>query len=54
MQILYEQSKVSNIVGNAVFGVLDKRVALEQLLRGTGLEAIYSADDAATICRKLN
>ena len=54
MQILYEHNKVVNILGNAVSGVLDKHIALEQLLRGTGLEAIYSAENAATIRLKSN
>src|SRR3546814_6403738 len=30
-------------------GELDKRQALQRLLEGTNLEAVYSADDAATI-----
>jgi len=49
MQLLYKSSEVSGITGNAVSGELDKRVALELLLKNTGLAAVYSSDTAATI-----
>jgi hypothetical protein len=49
MQLLYEHLAVAGAMSNAVFGELDKRFALEQLLRGTGLEIVYSSDNAVTI-----
>ena len=49
MELLYEHMAVADAIGNAVAGEFDKRAALEQLLRGTGLEIIYSSDKAATI-----
>lgn len=49
MQLLYEQSTVADIRGNAVSGELDKKTALEELLRNTGLEVVYSSEGAATI-----
>ena len=49
MQLLYEYAIVKGIRGDSVSGVLEKRAALEQLLRNTGLEAIFSSDSAATI-----
>lgn len=51
MQVLYEQGIVTKAVSNAVSGDLDKRVALERLLRGTGLEVVYSEENAVTIRR---
>ena len=49
MQLLYEYAIVHDVRGNSVTGVLEKRAALEALLRNTGLEAIFSSDSAATI-----
>jgi iron complex outermembrane receptor protein len=49
MQLLYQYNAVAKLMGNAVNGQLEKRVALELLLRNTGLEAVYSSDDSATI-----
>jgi outer membrane receptor protein involved in Fe transport len=49
MQLLYQYNAVKNAHGNAVNGDLDKRAALEQLLRNSGLEVVYSSDSAATI-----
>lgn len=51
MQLLYEHTAVAGVIGDAVSGDIDKRAALEQLLRGTGLEIIYTSDHAATIRR---
>ena len=49
MQLLYEHDAVAGTNGNAVIGELDKQTALIQLLRNTGLEAVYSSESAATI-----
>ncbi len=49
MQLLYEYAIVKHVRGNSVTGVLQKRAALETLLRNTGLEAIFSSHSAATI-----
>lgn len=49
MQLLYEYAIVQNVQGNSVIGVIDKHAALNDLLRNTGLEAVFSANDAATI-----
>lgn len=49
MQLLYQYDTVSGFTGNAVTGELDTHVALESLLRHSGLEIIYSSDIAATI-----
>ncbi len=49
MQLLYQYSAVKDAQGGRVHGTLDKRVALEQMLRNTGLEVIYSSEEAATI-----
>jgi len=49
MQLLYRYDIVSHATANPVTGQLEKHVALEQMLRGTGLEAIYSGDSTATI-----
>lgn len=51
IQILYQYNAVKNAQGNAISGDLDKRAALEQLLRHSGLEVVYSSDSAATIRR---
>jgi len=49
VQMLYRSEAVSNLMARSVRGSLDRRQALQQLLEGTGLEAVYSADDAVTI-----
>lgn len=49
MQLLYEHTVVEGLNGNAVVGVLEKRAALERLLRHTGLEAVFTSRNAATI-----
>jgi iron complex outermembrane recepter protein len=49
MQLLYRYDIVSHATANPVAGQLEKHVALEQMLRGTGLEAIYSGENTATI-----
>src|SRR6202048_935913 len=49
MQLLYRYDIVSHAKASPVTGQLEKRAALEQLLRGTGLEAVYSNDTTATI-----
>lgn len=49
MQLLYRFEAVESATANAVIGEFDKRAALKILLDGTGLEAIYSKDNAATI-----
>lgn len=49
MQLLYEYRVVEGRTGNPVFGVLEKHRALLRLLRHTGLEAVFTSHDAATI-----
>ena len=49
MQLLYRYDIVSHATANPVAGQLEKHVALEQMLRGTGLEAVYSGENTATI-----
>src|ERR1700722_6203195 len=49
MQLLYRYDIVSHATANPVAGQLEKHVALEQMLRGTGLVAIYSGENTATI-----
>jgi TonB-dependent receptor len=49
MQLLYRYDLVSHATASAIHGQLEKHAALDQLLRGTGLEAIYSNDSTATI-----
>jgi iron complex outermembrane receptor protein len=49
MQLLYQYSAVASARGNAVNGDLEKHAALEQLLKNSGLEVIYSSDSVATI-----
>src|ERR1700722_2216461 len=53
MQLLYQYGAVANARGNAVVGDLDKHTALDQLLKNSGLEVIYSSESAATIRPKL-
>lgn len=49
MQLLYEYDVVQGIRGNPVIGVIEKHAALQELLRNTGLEVVFTANDAATI-----
>lgn len=49
MQLFYANSVVRNQRASEVHGNLDKHDALTRLLRGTGLKAVYTSDDAATI-----
>ena len=49
MQLLYEYDIVRDLRGNPVIGVIEKRAALEELLWNTGLEAVFTSNDAATI-----
>src|SRR6202049_570399 len=49
MQLLYRFDVVSHATASPVTGQLEKHTALEQLLRGTGLEAVYSDENTATI-----
>ncbi len=49
MQLLYRFDIVNHATANPVTGQLEKHAALEQLLRGTGLEAVYSNENTATI-----
>ena len=49
MQLLYRYDIVSHKTASPVTGQLEKHAALDLLLRGTGLEAVYSNDNTATI-----
>jgi TonB-dependent receptor len=49
MQLLYRYDVVGHATAKPVAGRLEKHAALEQLLRGTGLEAVYSDGNIATI-----
>src|SRR6202022_1586371 len=49
MQLLYRYDVVDPAPATPIAGKLEKQVALEQLLRGTGLEAVYSDGNTATI-----
>src|ERR1700738_640354 len=49
MQLLYRYDIVSRATASPVAGQLEKHTALEQMLRGTGLEAVYSNENIATI-----
>jgi TonB-dependent receptor len=49
MQLLYRFDVVSHATASPVRGQLEKHEALEQLLRGTGLQAVYSNENTATI-----
>src|SRR6202051_213341 len=49
MQLLYRYDVVSHATARPVTGQLEKHAALERLLQGTGLEAVYSNDNTATI-----
>jgi TonB-dependent receptor len=49
MQLLYPYAAVDHAVAHPVHGQLEKHLALEELLRGTGLKAVYSNYSTATI-----
>src|SRR5882724_7050690 len=49
MQLLYRYDVVSHATASPVTGRLEKHAALERLLQGTGVEAVYSNDNTATI-----
>src|SRR6202166_1463747 len=49
MQLLYRYDIVSHKTASPVAGQLERHAALDLLLRGTGLEAVYSNDSTATI-----
>src|SRR5258708_11768600 len=49
MQLLYRYDIVSRATASPVTGQLERHAALELMLRGTGLEAVYSSDNTATI-----
>lgn len=49
MQLLYRYDAVRDATASPVAGHLEKHAALEQMLRGTGLVAIYSGENTATI-----
>ena len=49
MQLLYRYDWVNHAMASPVQGKLEKHAALEQLLRGTGLEVVYSNENIATI-----
>ncbi len=49
IQLFYVYSVVANARGNAVQGELDTHQALKELLRNTGLEAVYGSDSEVTI-----
>jgi len=49
MRLLYEQDAVRHVTANPVVGNFGKREALEKMLQGTGVEVVFSGDNAATI-----
>jgi TonB-dependent receptor len=49
MQLLYPYDLVSRATANPIVGDLEKHAALDAMLRGTGLEAVYSSENTATI-----
>ncbi|HWX32647.1 MAG TPA: TonB-dependent receptor [Steroidobacteraceae bacterium] len=49
MQLLYRYDVVSHATATPVTGQLEKHAALERLLQGTGLVAVYSDANTATI-----
>ena len=49
MQLLYPYELVSHATANPVVGDLEKHAALDAMLEGTGLEAVYSSENTATI-----
>jgi TonB-dependent receptor len=49
MQLLYPYDLVSHATANPIAGDLEKHAALDAMLKGTGLEAVYSSENTATI-----
>jgi TonB-dependent receptor len=49
MQLLYPYDLVSHAIANPIAGDLEKHAALDAMLQGTGLEAVYSSENTATI-----
>src|SRR5258708_12971382 len=49
MQLLYRYEIVSHATASPVTGQLEKHPALDQLLRGTGLEPVHSTQQTPTI-----
>ena len=49
IQLFYVYSVVANARGKAIQGELDTHEALEELLRDTGLQAVYQSDSEVTI-----
>src|SRR5271166_2207959 len=49
MQLLYRYDVVSHATATPVTGQLEKHAALERMLQGTGLVAVYSNENTATI-----
>ena len=49
MRLLYQYDVVSHATANPVAGQLENHAALEKLLQGTGLEAVYNDPNTATI-----
>jgi TonB-dependent receptor len=49
MQLLYRYDVVSHATATPVTGQLEKHAALDRLLQGTGLVAVYSDENTATI-----
>jgi TonB-dependent receptor len=49
MQLLYPYDLVSHATANPISGDLEKHAALDAMLKGTGLEAVYSSENTATI-----
>jgi len=49
MQLLYQYDAVAKLRANRVVGEQEKRDALQRLIFNTGLEVIYSGENAATI-----
>jgi len=49
MELLYQFNTVSALNGNRIAGELDKHAALEQLLKNTGLQVMFTSSDAAII-----
>ncbi|MBL8266263.1 TonB-dependent receptor, partial [Steroidobacter sp.] len=49
MQLLYNPEVIDKLTAHPVQGAMSKQIALLQLLGGTDLEVVYSADNAATI-----
>lgn len=52
MQLMYKHEAVENAQANTLVGSFDKHEALQKLLRGTGLEIVFTSDDVATIRMK--